>query len=80
MSEAEDDADDPFTFENRCVIEARWPQIANAFDLPMDEFISRLIQAREMNAEQSGAFDDPLNAHLHQMERQMRQWAKKKRK
>jgi len=50
-----------------------FPQVRNAFELPMDEFEARVREARECESRRRGDDTDPLNAQMKAMEKQLRE-------
>lgn len=70
------DADDPLNAENRYLIESTFQNIPNAYDLPIDEFISRVEAAHEIEARKSGNVD-PLASMLNDLHRMGRKTERK---
>jgi hypothetical protein len=54
-----------------------FPQIANAYDLPMCEFLDRIEQANELAA--AARDGDPLSIQMRVMEKRMRKISKLRR-
>ncbi len=65
----DDPALDPCNFDRRCRIESAFPQIADAYNLTLEEFADRLSWLDEREAGKAGG-------QLAILHRQMRQWSR----